>query len=200
MRIGGHLSSATLFELLAQAHTELPSAALKHLRECARCSGDLADLRLLAASVPDTRTEPSSEALARAYALLEPKLPRRSEVKGFTLARLVHDSGSFPAILSVRAPMGSRQQIWRTPEVDVDLQLEGPGLGSPAELLGQVLPRGRRRLPSSQGRVWLLEAGRDIASSGVTQSGEFALPAPRSRRWRIWLAWGPLRLRVESRS
>lgn len=200
MRIRRHLSSATLLELLAKVHTEVPAGALKHLRECARCSGDLADLRLLAASLRDTGTEPSSEALARAYALLEPKLPRRSEVKCFTLARLVHDSGSFPAVPSVRAPMGSRQQVWRTPEVDVDLRLEGSGLGSPAALLGQVLPRGRRRSPSSEGRVWLLEPGRAVSSSSVTQSGEFALPAPRSRRWRIWLAWGPLRLRVESRS
>src|SRR5206468_10827014 len=127
--------------------------------------------------------------VARAWALLTPEAPRRSEIDRFAAGRLIFDSHEAFAVTGIRAPSASRHLVWRAPGADIDLRLEETGLGSAAGLTGQILPRSRARHPGS-GDVWLAERGRPPVWSPLGPNGEFTLPAPRSDRWALWLKWG----------
>ena len=195
-----HLNDSTLVSLVLHGD-DSPSAvrAGAHLGRCTRCRGALTDLRALRDHLAKRWAEPSEGAVARAMALVAAPAPRRAEWDRFRLARLIYDSRGHEPAYAVRAAATARHQLWRLPEADLDLRLEGPGVGAAPVLLGQVLPRGRRRERPDDGTVWIVERGARARSAVLGGSGEFTLPAPRSERWVLWLEWGSLRLRVVRR-
>src|SRR5262249_11532144 len=173
--------------------------ARAHLATCTRCARDLPALRTLHEHLARRRPEPSEGTVSRALALLPPRPPRRAEWDRFRLARLLYDSRWQEAAHAVRATAAAQHQVWRLPSADLDLRLEGPGVGAAPILLGQVLPRQRRRRAPAFGPVWIVERGAEPHSVVLGSTGEFSLPAPRSERWVLWLEWGRLRLRVVRR-
>lgn len=193
-----HLSTASLVALARRPARRLAAWESAHLSSCDRCAEEARGFRTLAACLGEPLAEPPAGVVARAWALVEPRPPRRAERSRYGLARLVFDSDEGRAVAAVRAPIASRHQHWQAPGADVDVRLEGPGLGAEATLVGQLLPRGPALRTPAHGTVWLLEAGRRPRWAPLGPSGEFTLPAPGGRRWALWLDWGPLRLRLES--
>lgn len=193
-----HPPVAALLPLAADSAARPTGAEARHLEECSRCRADLTHLRVLAASVQNSAAEPPIDVLQRAYELIHIVPPRGSQSKLFLPARLIFDSKAAPALAAGRAPMPRWHQVWRTVPADVDVQLEGSGIGSKPELLGQILPRGRRQSPDAEGTAWLFEHGQLSSAATIWPSGEFILPAPRHARWDLCLAWGRLRLRINS--
>src|SRR5437016_400335 len=195
-----HLPDSALLALAARPDARLPRAALARLGSCGRCSGDLEDLRLLAESVRDPWAEPPTDVLDRVYALVEPPPPRRAEWRRVPPARLVFQGGLAAASpAGLRAPVGIRHEVWHAAGAEVDLRIQGPGLGARALLLGQVLPRSSRRAMKGAGTLWYFEPGRPVRTHALNETGEFSLPAPRGARWALWIEWGALRLRIEKK-
>jgi hypothetical protein len=193
-----HLSTASLLALARRPARRVAAWEAAHLETCAPCAEEARLFQSLASCLREPVTEPPAGVVARAWALVEPRAPRRVDRSRYGVARLLFDSHAGLVAAGVRAPTASRHQHWRAQDADVDVRLEGPGLGAEAALVGQILPRGTGIRPPAQGTVWLIEAGRRPRWSLLGPSGEFTLPAPRGRRWALWLEWGRLRLRLES--
>jgi len=193
-----HPPVAALLPLAADSGAHPSGAEATHLEGCPRCRADLTHLRAFAASLRNGAAEPPTEVLQRAYELIHVVPPRGSQSKLFRPARLIFDSKAALGLGGVRAPSPGWHQVWRTVPADVDVQLEGSGIGSKPELLGQILPRRRRQSPEAEGTAWLFERGRFSSAAAISTSGEFTLPAPRRARWDLCLAWGRLRLRIKS--
>jgi len=195
-----HLSDSVLVSMaLRRTPPSRAGRAHAHLATCPRCAHDLSTLRGLHEHLARRWPEPSEGTLSRALALVAPRPPRRADWDRFRLARLVYDSRWQEAAHAVRATAATQHQVWRLPSADLDLRLEGPGVGAAPTLLGQILPRRRRRRAPASGTVWIVESGAEPRSVVLGSTGEFSLPAPRSERWALWLQWGPLRLRVVRR-
>ncbi len=193
-----HLSTASLLALARRPPQRLPVGETSHLGQCARCREEVRVLGTLADYLREPAPDPPPGVVARAWALMEPRPPRLEERARYRIARLVFDSRDARAAAGVRAPIATRHQLWRAAGVDIDVRLEGSGLGVEAALMGQVLPRRREVSQPAHGTVWLLESGCRPRWSLLGPSGDFTLPAPRGRRWALWLEWDGLRLRLES--
>lgn len=194
-----HLTDATVLSLASGLGSPgLARRAQTHLARCDRCRRSLADLGSLREHLARHWLEPPEATVSRAMAMMAAPPPRRADWDRFRLARLIYDSGGYEAAYAVRAATAAQHQVWRLPAADLDLRVEGPGVGAVPVLMGQVLPRKRGERPSS-GTVWIVERGARARSAVLGSSGEFSLPAPRSERWVLWLEWGSLRLRVVRR-
>jgi len=193
-----HLSTTSLLALARRPARRLAAWESAHLSMCTRCAEEAEAFGMLATSFSEPAPEPPPGVVARAWALVEPRPPRREDRARYGIMRLIFDSGGDRAMAGVRAPIASRHQHWQAEGADVDVRLEGPGLGAEAALVGQVLPRHPVTALTAHGMVWLLESGRRPRWSLLGPSGDFALPAPQGRRWSLWLEWGDLRLRLES--
>ena len=71
-----------------------------------------------------------------------------------------------------------------------------PRTAAPATWSGRSCPSRRRVRRVSSGDIWLEEPGEDAHWALLDPSGEFTLPAPRGRRWALWIDWGGWRVRV----
>lgn len=173
----------------------LPPASGRHLADCRVCKADVRDFKTLSAQYLDAANEPQAGALARAWSLIGPKPPRRADLGRFEIAKLIRDTTSDGAV-GLRAAAAQRAQFWRARRVDVDLRMDPGGLGSAPMLIGQLLPR-HQRFGASHGIVWLWESNRQPRWSSLTTAGEFVLPAPRGKKWKLCIEWGLIRLRLE---
>jgi hypothetical protein len=199
MRRSPHLTDGTLWSLVwDRASPGLAARAAAHLERCSRCRELLVDLHALREHLAARWPEPREAAVIRAMALVGPPAPRRSERNRFELARLVYDGGAEEPVHAVRAAAASRHQVWRLPAADLDLRLEGAGLGADPILFGQVLPRKPVSPRPDPGTVWIVQRGAPSHWAVLGSSGEFSLPAPRPGRWTLWLEWGALRMRLVS--
>lgn len=197
-----HLSDSQLLALALlpdSAATAPHETAARHPAVCERCRRELTDLRALREHLSHALAEPREGVLNRAWALMPPAPPRSSDMGRFSLARLVYDSGAAELAQVIRGTLSSRHQVWRVRGADVDLRLEGPGLGTGPLLLGQVLPRGARSSLSSLGTVWMTQRGLPPHWCALGSSGEFTLPVPVRSRWVLWVEWGALRARLDLR-
>ncbi len=189
-----HLSTAEVLSLL-ELGTDGPRARAEgHLFTCAPCRLELEHYRALRSGIP---TEgPSEAALLRAFALVRPPAPRRAERVRYAAPRLVYDSRTeIAAVAGLRGPGAGGHLAWSAARADVEVRWGEEGAAGGAMMTGQVLPRGEVA-PGQVGDVWLEQSGAPIAWSMLGPSGEFTLPVPRTRKWRILLAWGDLRLRL----
>jgi hypothetical protein len=186
----------TTEELLAAVDASPVASAAAHLSACPRCRAEIAHLRAYRGRRTRGDEGPGESALLRAYALLRPAGPRGVERRGFELPTLVYDSRT-PELgtQGVRAAAGGRHLAWRAAAADVEVRWADTGGSSGGRLTGQVLPRGQRN-PELAGDAWLEEPGRSAEWGLLDPSGEFTLPAPHGRKWRILLRWGALRLRL----
>lgn len=195
-----HLADAELVALSRRAGSARPARLAAHLARCSRCRGTLRAFELLRAALRLAPAEPGAGTVARAWAIMEPREPRSPRAGAqnpFLIARLISDSGEAVRAGVVRAPIASRQRVWRIPGADVAIRMEPPGLGSAGFLHGQILPRKPGALPILGGHVWLYRGAR-LAQSGVLgASGDFELAVPESRKWRLWLEWGEFRAQLE---
>lgn len=198
MRRSPHVPNATLHALILRSGARVPPREVEHLLGCKRCRAELEDHRLLHDVLKSPLEEPSAGTIARACALMVPRLPSRSLRSRFRIARLVYDSEIDAPRFGIRG-LEARHQVWQTALVDIDVRIAGGGIGARPSLVGQVLPRGGRRLPDDAGFVGLVERGRSAEWVGVGSQGEFVLPAPRGRRWTLWLEWGQQRLQLVTR-
>jgi hypothetical protein len=192
-----HLTGAEML-VLVRTDRRLAAGRARHAIDCPRCRAEVDALRDLAAYLRHPAPAPPAGTVARAWALVEPRAPRRSEMRRFRLALLMFDNQRLPVAAGARGTPMARNQMWRTEAADVDVRLDAGGLGAAPRLVGQLLPRGRGRLPVGQGTVWLLEPRRPPRWAALGASGEFSLPAPSQRRWSLCVEWGSLRLRLEA--
>jgi hypothetical protein len=195
MKAAAHLSAAEWL-VAGSRGARLRPRSQRHLDACRRCRADVDRLARLARYLREPAPEPAAGILARAWALVEPRAPRRREWDRFAVARLVHDT-SRAAAAGLRAASRPRAQRWRHRDADVDLRIDPGGLGAPPTLTGQVLPRRASAAAPAYGLIWLLEPRRRPRWASLDRGGEFSLPAPQGRRWAVCLEWGDLRLRLE---
>jgi hypothetical protein len=191
-----HLTDALVLELVTESATELPAAAATHLASCPRCTADVHELRELVAHVRDTGAEPPAALLASVLALMPPVAPRSHAGRHYPIARLVYDSHAALAGMGLRGAATLRHLAWRSEGLAIDVEIEPASQRSAGHLVGQVVPEPPARAPHEAGDIWLEEPGEDPHWALLDPSGEFSLPAPRGRRWSLWLDWGGWRVRV----
>lgn len=180
----------------------LAAAEARHLADCPRCREDLADFVALAAALRGEAaaspvTSPSAAALARTLALLPTRRPTGAAARRFVTATPSYDSVATFGGAGLRAVAEGRHVIWSSPEADLDVKLQAAGPGTRPLLLGQVLPR--LAPPAGDGGVWLTEPRRPAQFAALGVGGEFTFPAPAGARWTLWLEWGPIKMKVNSR-
>lgn len=191
-----HLTDALVLELVTQPALDPPAPAARHLETCARCSADVRELRELVAHERDRDAEPPAALLAGVLALMPPASPRSDRGRHYPVARLVYDSHSALVDMGLRAAATLRHMAWRSEGLAIDAEIEPASPRGGGHLVGQVVPEPPGRAPHVAGDIWLEEPGEDPHWALLDPSGEFALPAPRGRRWSLWLDWGGWRVRV----
>lgn len=198
MTRSAHLSVAHLLARALDPARRLAAPVERHVAICASCRDELMRWTTLGDALRRPVEEPPPGALARAWSLLAPRPPRAAERARFEPARLVFDDRQAVATSGVRAPAVRREQLWRTADAEVSLQVTGGGLGSSPSLMGRVLPR-RANVARAPGWVWVLEPGRAARGAGFSAHGEFLLEAPAGPRWTLLVDWDDVRLRLEER-
>lgn len=196
MKRTAHLTDALVLELVTQPAPDLPAAAATHLGSCPRCTADLRELRELVAHVRDRDAEPSAALLAGVLALMPPAAPRPHRGRDYPLARLVYDSHSALPEMGLRGAATLRHLAWRAEGLAIDAEIEPASSRGGGHLVGQVVPEPPGRAPHEAGDIWLEEPGEEPHWALLDPTGEFSLPAPRGRRWSLWLDWGGWRVRV----
>jgi hypothetical protein len=196
MKRTAHLTDALVMELVTVAGHELPAAAAAHLESCARCTEDVRELRELVAHVRDHGAEPPAALVAGVLALMAPAAPKPHRSRYFPLAQLVYDSHAASPELSLRAATALRHLAWTIEGLAIDAEIEHGSHGGGGHLVGQVVPEPPARAPHTAGDIWLEEPGEEPHWALLDATGEFTLPAPRGRRWALWIDWGGWRVRV----
>lgn len=201
MKRTAHLTDALVLELVTHAELALPTSASAHLASCARCAADVRELRELVAHTRDRDAEPPATVLANVLALMPPAAPKAYKSRAYPLALLVYDSHAAQPDLSLRAVTAVRQLAWRIDGLAIDAEIEFASTGEGGHLVGQVMvdePTSQSSASHSahSGDIWLEEPGRDPHWAPLDASGEFSLPAPRGRKWSLWIDWGRWRVRV----
>ncbi len=196
MKRTAHLTDALVLELVTQPGLELPAAAVSHLGTCPRCTADVRELRELVAHVRDRGAEPPAAVVAGVLALMPPAAPKPHRSRQYPLALLVYDSHAAQPALALRAATALRHLAWKTEGLAIDAEIEQASPGGTGHLVGQIVPESPARAPMGSGDIWLEEPGSDAHWAVLDASGEFSLPAPRGRRWSLWIDWGGWRVRV----
>jgi hypothetical protein len=191
-----HLTDALVLELVTEPALDLPAAAAAHLETCPRCTADVRALRELVAHVRDREAEPPPALLASVLALMPPAAPRPHRSRHYPMAQLVYDSHSALPELGLRGTATLRHLAWRSEGLAIDAEIEPASPRGGGHLVGQVVAEPPARAPQEAGDIWLEEPGEDPHWALLDPSGEFSLPAPRGRRWSLWIDWGGWRLRV----
>jgi hypothetical protein len=190
-----HLATAELLALVSSESTGASARAAAHEVECRICRQEVNALLALRNQPRTDADVPSDLALVRAFRLLPAKLPRLSERSRFAIPSLVYDSHTESAVAGIRAPAAARHLAWRGEEADVEVRWTDEGTAGASVLTGQVLPRGEA-VGELVGDVWLEQRGVPVQWGLLDPSGEFTLPAPRGKAWRILLRWGELKMRL----
>ena len=145
---------------------------LSHIDTCPQCSTVMTDWRDLRKSIqrPHLQSAPRP-VLASAYAMFQVPPPRneKSAIRRI-VAALSFDSLSQPAFAGARGTAAARKMVLRAEEFDVHVRLWIAE--ESRELLGQIQPRDTGSLVDSA-RVYLLQNGEKISSTGVNELGEF---------------------------
>ncbi|HEY6195332.1 MAG TPA: hypothetical protein VI504_09845 [Candidatus Eisenbacteria bacterium] len=197
MKRTAHLTDALVLELVTGPAIVLPPAATTHLESCTRCATDLRELRELVVHVRDGGTEePPAALLARVWALMPPAPPKPRMSRLFPLAPLVYDSHAALPSPGLRAVTAVRHLAWRSGGLVIDAEVEQASTGGGGHLMGQVVPEPAVDSPQEPGDVWLEEQGGETHWAPLDPGGEFSLPAPRGRRWSLWIDWGGRRVRL----
>ena len=198
MKRTAHLTDALVLELVTAPQAALPAGAESHLDACTQCAADVRELRDLVAHVrgaDDTAYEPPAELLAKVWALVPLAAPKSRMSRHYPLGALVYDSHAALPDMALRAVTAMRHMAWRIEGLSVDAEIEQASAGSVGHLIGQIVPEPPGQTPSEPGDVWLEEQGGETHWAPLDRSGEFTLPAPRGRRWSLWIEWGRWRVR-----
>ena len=196
MKRTAHLTDALVLELVTQPELALPAAAATHIDVCLRCAADVRELRELVAHVRDRDAEPPAALLAGVLALMPPAAPKSHRSRNYPLARLVYDSHSAMPEMALRGATALRHLAWRSEGLAIDAEIEPGSPRGAGHLVGQVVPEPPAHAPHEAGDIWLEEPGEEPRWAMLDPTGEFSLPAPRGRRWSLWLDWGGWRVRV----
>ena len=192
-----HLDDALVLDLVTQPEFELPAEASAHLESCPRCAADVRELREIVAHARDHGAEPPAAIVARVLALMPPAAPRAHRSRAYPFARLVFDShAAQPELMALRAMTAVRQLAWHIEGLVIDAEIEHSLTGEGGHLVGQITPESPASERVESGDIWLEERGHDPVWAPLDPSGEFSLPAPRGRRWSLWIDWGRWRVRV----
>jgi hypothetical protein len=134
--------------------------------------------------------------MSKVLSLMPPEAPGARRSRHYPLAQLVYDSHAALPEMSLRAATALRHLAWKIEGLANDAEIERDPTGRGGHLVGQVMPEPPAQAPREPGDIWLEEPGREAHWALLDASGEFSLPAPRGRRWSLWIDWGGWRVRV----
>ena len=195
MKDARHLDANELLALVSPEHGEPAGRVVRHTAQCSPCRLEVEHFVALRNRTRVPAELPGEAALLRAYGLLRSATPRPAERVRYARPRLVYDSRTEAAVAGIRAPAPGRHLAWRGDAADVEVRWNDRGPTDAGVLTGQVLPRGELA-EAPVGDVWLEQRGLPVEWCLLGPSGEFTLPAPHGRSWRILVRWGDLKLRL----
>jgi hypothetical protein len=169
---GEHVSIEALFES-ARMKVPLDALSISHLGGCAVCRGRLSWMQGTAdLGVHEMNYEPPASALNQVLRLgRTPGYFKR--FRNFVVASLTFDSFTAPATAGVRrTETSSREMTYAADDLEIAVSLRR-GENESLTVMGQVLSKTASRSEQSMGYVDLVLDGDHIASSPVSEWGEF---------------------------
>jgi hypothetical protein len=139
---------------------------------CQQCSNQIAQLRtVLEAMAADRTTSPSSDTLNRAIALYRDRSGVTSRSPLRVLAELLFDSRLQLSPAATRGAAHTRQMLFATPKVDIDLSITAEH--KEHNLAGQILDREQADEPVSAFVILQDEAGTLVRDVQIDSLGQF---------------------------
>ncbi|HEY2382015.1 MAG TPA: hypothetical protein VGK48_12620 [Terriglobia bacterium] len=175
LRNNSHVGVGALFEF-AKMKVELDDASKSHLEDCAVCMDRLSWMQASADLGPqEMEFEPPQAALDSVL-----RLARRpdylKQFGNYILASLTFDSLSSPATAGVRrSEGGSREMTYEAADIEVAISIRPSG-SRKITLTGQVSQKNASPIADPSAHVDLVQDGDHIASSPLSDWGEFIFP------------------------